>query len=97
MPNIPQYGKNENNDQHVKSCLESYLQIFSGQKSGNKSLKMVQDKENCNTSLIRIQAAWTEGSFLGLGGLVRAFLSFDYTEQKKAPPNRCGSEAMLRL
>ena len=53
--------------------------------------------ENCTTSLIRIQAAWTEGSFLGLGGLVRAFLSFDYTEQKKTPPNRCGSEAPLRL
>ena len=45
MPNIPQYGKNENNNQYVKSCLESYLQIFSCQKSGNKSLKMVQDEE----------------------------------------------------
>ena len=37
--------KNENNNQYVKSCQKSYLQIFSGQKSGNKSLQMVQDKE----------------------------------------------------
>ena len=30
-------------------------------------------------------------------GLIRAFLSFDYTEQKKMPPSPCGSEALLRL
>ena len=52
----------------VNKTRDQKLRAFQAKIAGLKFL------ENCTTSLIRIQAAWTEGSFFGQKGLVRAFL-----------------------